>query len=129
MTELESLYAQTLQVGFLVLRQAVESGDRDWVNAELELLHNVPSLIGEGNTRRHRYFWDQERPRYLSWVSGPGRDIAKSRMLTYYEPIWNEMGPLGSRRISRRRSRISPSLGWRSSQASGKPHNFTKARL
>jgi hypothetical protein len=94
MTQLELLYAQNLQVGFIVLRQAVESGIRDWINAELELLHNVPTLMGESNKERHRYFWYKERARYLDWVSGPGRETAKSRMLTYYEPIWSEMEPL-----------------------------------
>ena len=94
MTQLDSMYVNMLEVGFLVLRQAVESGDRDWIDAELELLHNVPSLIGEDNKRRHEYFWEKERVHYMSWVSGPGRDRARSRMRTYYEPIWSEMGPL-----------------------------------
>jgi hypothetical protein len=93
-TPIDSLYAQILQAGFLVLRQAFESGIQDWINAELELLRNVPSLIGETNTARHRYFWYKERKRYLDWVSESGRDQAKSRMMTYYLPIWDEMEPL-----------------------------------
>jgi hypothetical protein len=94
MGELEVLYAQMLTVGFVVMRQAVESANRDWIDAELELLHNVPSLMGERNVHRHRYFWLQERPHYIEWVSAPGREPAKSRMLTYYKPIWDEMEPL-----------------------------------
>lgn len=94
MTQIDISYKHILEVGFIVMRQAVESGDRDWIDAEIELLHNVPSLIGEENKHRHRYFWDKERAHYLDWVSGPGRDKAKSRMLTYYEPIWSEMEPL-----------------------------------
>lgn len=97
MTPMDSLYAQTLRVGFLVLRQAFESGIRDWINAELELLHNVPTLIGETNKERHRYFWHKERRRYMDWASAPGRDQAKSRMMTYYQPIWDEMEPLITR--------------------------------
>lgn len=91
MSRLDGFYARTLQVGILVLRQAVESGNREWIDAELELLHNVPSLLGEDNKRRHQYFWDKERTSYIEWVSAPGREEAKSRMRTYYEPIWNEM--------------------------------------
>jgi hypothetical protein len=101
MTQLELLYAEMLGVGFLVLRQAVESGNRDWINAELELLHNVPSLIGEENKERHRYFWYKERARYVDWISGPGRDEARSRMLTYYDPIWTEMAPLVEQLLER----------------------------
>lgn len=93
MSELDLLYAQALHVGFTVLRQAVDSGSREWVDAELELLHNVPSLIGEGNKERHRYFWFRERTHYIEWVSVPGRERARSRMRTYYEPVWSEMEP------------------------------------
>jgi hypothetical protein len=100
MDELDPLYARLLTVGFIVMRQAVESADRDWIDAELELLHNVPSLIGEGNLERHKYFWLQERTNHVQWVSAPGRETAKSRMLTYYKPVWDEMEPLFTRLIS-----------------------------
>jgi hypothetical protein len=91
MAELDLFYAQLLSVGFVVMRQAAEANNRDWLEAEFELLHNVPSLIGEPNAERHRYFWSQERTHYIEWVSAPGREEAKARMTTYYEPIWNEM--------------------------------------
>ena len=91
MTTLDSFYSQLLRVGFLVLRQAVDSDDPAWVNAEIELLHNVPSLLGEGNFRRHRYFWRKERTHYIEWVLNGGGELAKSRMRTFYEPIWEEM--------------------------------------
>lgn len=97
MANLDLLYARFLQVGFIVMKQAVESANRDWIDAELELLHNVPSLVGEGNAERHRYFWLQERTHHIDWVSAPGREEAKSRMLTYYKPIWDEMEPLVTR--------------------------------
>ena len=94
MGELDLLYARFLAVGFVVMRQAVESADRDWIDAELELLHNVPSLIGENNVERHQYFWSQERTHHIQWASAPGREEAQSRMLTYYKPLWDEMEPL-----------------------------------
>lgn len=102
MVELDLLYAQFLTVGFVVMRQAIESADRDWMDAELELLHNVPSLIGEGNVERHRYFWFQERTHHVQWVSAPGREVAKSRMLTYYQPLWDEMEPVVTRLLAPR---------------------------
>ena len=75
----------------------MESGDRAWLDVEMELLHNVPSLIGEGNVERHKYFWYQERPHYVEWVSAPGREIAYGRMTAYYQPIWQEMQTLITR--------------------------------
>lgn len=97
MGELDLLYAQFLSVGFVVMRQAAETANREWIDAELELLHNVPSLIGEANPRRHSYFWFKEREHYIEWVSTPGQEQAKSRMLTYYKPIWDEIEPLVTR--------------------------------
>jgi hypothetical protein len=94
MAKLDLLYAHLLAVGFVVMRQAAESKNRDWLEAEFELLHNVPSLIGETNPERHWYFWSQERNHYIEWASAPGREQAKSRMLTYYKPTWDEMEPL-----------------------------------
>ncbi len=94
MSELDRLYARLLQVGFVVLNQALQAGNRDWVRAEIELLHNIPSLLGEDNTERHQYFWTGERQHYLDWLSQHGTAEARSRMQTFYEPLWNEMEPL-----------------------------------
>jgi hypothetical protein len=94
MTKLDQLYIQFLHLGLLVLREAIASGDTDWANAEVELLHNVPSLIGETNAARHEYFWLQERTSYIGWTSASGREYQRSRMRTYYEPIWREIETL-----------------------------------
>jgi hypothetical protein len=93
MSEIDDLYCQLLRLGFVVLRQAADASDLDWINAELEMLHNVPSLIGESNPTRHGYYWLHERTAYLQWLSAPGRELQRSRMATFYEPIWKEMEP------------------------------------
>jgi len=94
MDELERLYGRLLQVGFIVMGQAADSGNLDWLRAEIELLHNVPSLLCETNNKRHEYFWNGERPHYLDWLSEHGNEDAKARMRTFYLPIWNEMEPI-----------------------------------
>ena len=48
MTELDDHYKMLLSAGFIVLREALDSGIADWANAEIEMLHNVPSLIVTG---------------------------------------------------------------------------------
>jgi hypothetical protein len=93
MDERDILYARFLQVGFIVLNQAVDSGDQDWIRAEIELLHNVPGLLQESNLERHHYFWNQERTHYIDWVQAHGSEEARSRMRTYYAPIWDELEP------------------------------------
>ncbi|WP_435009058.1 hypothetical protein P12x_000308 [Tundrisphaera lichenicola] len=91
---LDAFYLQMLTVGLLVLRQAADEDDTPWIRAEVEFLHNIPSLIGETNLHRHRYFWSKERPHYIQWVSASGREAPRSRMRTFYEPIWQEMEPV-----------------------------------
>jgi hypothetical protein len=86
------------------MRQAVESADRDWVDAELELLHNLPSLIGEANVERHKYFCSQERAHHVQWASAPGREQARARTLTYYKPLWDDMEPVLTRFIAQHAS-------------------------
>jgi hypothetical protein len=92
MDALNAFYGRLLQVGFIVLRQAVWSNDPEWAQVEVQHLHNIPSLINEPNIQRHRYFWYQERGQYIEWVAKKGGE-PKSRMLVYYAPIWNEMEP------------------------------------
>jgi hypothetical protein len=94
MDELDRLYGRMLQAGLLVLNQALDAGDVEWAKAETQLLHNVPSLLGEENAERHAYFWNEERDQYLEWMAQHGSELARSRMRTYYEPVWDEMEPL-----------------------------------
>ena len=91
---LDALYTQFLTAGFILLREAAHACDHEWLAAEIELLHNVPSLIGETNFFRHEYFWEKERTTYLQWVNAPGREFQKSRAATFYDPFWEEMAPL-----------------------------------
>jgi hypothetical protein len=92
METLNAFYARLLELGFVVLRQALDGKDWEWAQAEHRFLHNVPSLMNEPNIERHRYFWCQEREQYLEWASAAG-DEPKSRMLTYYAPLLKEMEP------------------------------------
>ena len=94
MNDLDLLYGKLLSLGFVVLRQAVDSGNREWIEAEVEMLHNIPSLLGEQNVERHRYYWFTERSHYIDWTGAAGREVARSRMQTFYQPIWQEMEPL-----------------------------------
>jgi len=99
MNELDRLYAELLRVGLVVLRQANDSGDHEWVRAEVDLLHNLPGLLDETNPERHRHFWHEERQQYIDWLSAHGSAEAASRMRTYYEPIWAQLETLVEERF------------------------------
>ncbi|MDZ4849845.1 MAG: hypothetical protein SGI77_11150 [Pirellulaceae bacterium] len=91
MSDLDDGYKMLLNVGFIVLRDAIQSGTAEWIKAEMKMLHNIPSLIGEPNAERHKYYWHHERKAYMDWILKYGSEYAKSRMLTFYEPTWEIM--------------------------------------
>ncbi len=94
MDSLNGLYAIHLARGLVLIREAIQSRDYECAEAEVTLLHNIPSLLDEPNIERHRYFWLVERAAYIEWASAPGRETSLSRMNAYYEPLWLEMEPI-----------------------------------
>ncbi len=90
MDAVNAVYTRFLAIGFVVLKQAFYSKDLEWLEAEIELLHNIPSLINEPNIERHRCFWTIERDLYVEKINSMRRDEPKTRMMTYYEPLWEE---------------------------------------
>jgi hypothetical protein len=94
MNELNSLYAQLLHFGLILIREAIRSHEYEWAEAEADFLHNIPSLFDEPNVHRHQYFWLQERDLYLARLNRLQNEQANSRLRTYYQPIWQEMEPL-----------------------------------
>src|SRR4051794_18906821 len=100
MNELNSYYAKILHYGLLVIREAALQNDMEWIKAESQFLHNIPSLIDEPNVQRHEYFWSKERQAYIDWVNASGGETARKRMRMFYEPIWKEMAPLMTELLS-----------------------------
>lgn len=91
--ELDRLYIRMLRYGLPQLQSAAYSNDTEWLRAEIELLHNIPSLVGEQNVLRHLYFWESERGAYLEWVRNRGGERLDEAM-AIYKPLWDEMEPL-----------------------------------
>lgn len=94
MEELNAFYNRLLLFGLVILREAIHARNEDWAKAEVEMLHNIPSLIGEQNLERHRYFWFVERDLYIEKIAALGLDGPKLRVRTFYEPIWRDMEPV-----------------------------------
>ena len=94
MTERDSIYVQILQQCLLRIRDSAALGHLDYCTAESEHLHNTPSLIGETNEERHRYYFSQERAHYLDHVdrSIPGLDFTLHR----YEELWLRLSQLNA---------------------------------
>ena len=88
----DDLYRQLLHFGLCQLRDTALSGNADYCAIEAEHLHNIPSLIGEANEHRHRYYFDKERVHYLESVdqSLPGIEFTIRR----YHDVWNRLAQL-----------------------------------
>lgn len=93
MDELNSLYLQMMQLGMLVLRQAVSEHDEQWAAAETELFHNVPNLINDFDVEQYRYFWNATRVARIEWIEANDHETARCRMRVYYDPICKQVEP------------------------------------
>lgn len=91
MREIDKCYVKLQEVGFVILRQACDMKDPAWIAAEVEFLHNVPSLIGETNKERHLYFFNQEQTQYRQSILNIANPVATSRWGTYYSPILQKL--------------------------------------
>lgn len=100
MRVLDDFYRQILCFGLYKVRDAIHSKQFEWAEAHAEMLHNIPSLIGEKNVHRHWYYWTTERESYTDWTSGRGRSEARSHMRIFYEPIWNEMSSVIAKHVA-----------------------------
>lgn len=88
---MDELYRQLLNAGFILLRNASWVSNLEWISAELEFLHNVPSLIFESNWLRHEYFWVHERSMYMEWAAKTNIPLQQSLMRAFYIPVWDEL--------------------------------------
>ena len=89
MSERDQIYIRILEHGLLRLRDAGLLGMVEYCAIEAEHLHNLPSLIGETNERRHEHYFENERMYYLKRVnrSVPLLDFTLRR----YEECWQEL--------------------------------------
>lgn len=72
---LNSIYLELLRLGLPRIQLAFYSQNKEWLRAEIEFLHNIPSLIGETNGLRHEYFWSSERALYWEAIDELDEEI------------------------------------------------------
>ncbi len=100
----EQAYLDLLERGLVLLRNFAHFGDVDLCRIEADHLHNIPSLLHEGNERRHEYYIRGERGLYLQrlrervaavyleqvaiWYSGPWRVLAEAAGVRL--PAWDQ---------------------------------------
>ena len=85
------VYLWILDCGLTAGRDAGLSGNLVRCTAELEHLHNLPSLIGERNVHRHLYYIGAERTMYLKSVIENNQLDWKEFVALAYLRRWKEL--------------------------------------
>ena len=84
---MDEIYLEILRKGMPLLQMAITSRNEAWMDAEIDMLHNIPSLIGESNLHRHEYYWTAERIAYIDAILKIGGDPVEYMQLCY-DPLW-----------------------------------------
>jgi hypothetical protein len=87
---LDTLYLTILQKGLLFSREAHSQRLCDWLGAEIEFLHNIPSLMGDTNLHRHVYFVQGEWDLYMQTMREKCPDML-TYTEAYYGPVLKEL--------------------------------------
>lgn len=88
MNLLDSAYRDLLTFGLLRIRDLCDQGNSAEARIEAEHIHNVPSLIGEGNKHRHAYYLEKERFLYMQSLKDLGGASPFAYLEARYMPIW-----------------------------------------
>ncbi len=86
MNSRDQAYLEILGFGLLRIRECAALGLHHYCAVEADHLHNIPSLIGETNEKRHEYYIREERGLYLERVDRTIEGI--SFTLNRYAELW-----------------------------------------
>jgi len=74
-----------LQTGVVEARSAGWSKDADLGAAQADHIHNLPDLLRRYSPRKLKYYWNRERPLFISRMGGQP---------LVFEELWAELEPL-----------------------------------
>jgi hypothetical protein len=81
-------YLDLLHYGLVLLRNFAHSGRVELCRIEAEHLHEVPTLIGEANERRHVYYLRGTRGLYLQQLRALGDAAYLEQATLWYARPW-----------------------------------------
>jgi len=82
-TEIAEILTEILTIGLLRIRALGWSGNADRCAIEADHIHNVPDLLAHYSPERLVYYWNVERPSYISQT--PASELAD------WEPLWRQL--------------------------------------
>ncbi|HMC66426.1 MAG TPA: hypothetical protein VKI65_15940 [Gemmataceae bacterium] len=87
--EIAEIIAEIIKSGVLRIRSAGWSGDANRCATEADHIHNLPSILNHYSTEALRYYWEIERPAFISQTS-PDE-------LASLAPLWEKLSHFAAR--------------------------------
>ena len=93
-SEIAEIVLEILRVGLLRVRAVGWCGDGRRCAVEADHLHNLPTLLARFSADLLRFYWEVERPAFLSQ--------SESDACQAFEPLWTHLRRSSAARQSRR---------------------------
>ncbi|WP_406698386.1 hypothetical protein V5E97_05940 [Singulisphaera sp. Ch08] len=91
MSELDWIYQRILMCGLVSVRKALRLGEHEYCKCEIEHLHELPTLIGDENILRHRYYATGTRELYKRCLIMIDSTFARDHIETAYVGYWKAL--------------------------------------
>ncbi len=95
----EQAYLDLLERGLVLLRNFARLGDIDLCRIEADHLHNIPSLLHEGNEHRHEYYIRGERGLFLQRLRERGAAVYLEQVAIWYSGPWRVLAEAAGVRL------------------------------
>jgi hypothetical protein len=96
----DKAYLNLLHCGLVMLRNIAHSGQIDLCRIEAEHLHEIPTLVGEPNERRHEYYLRGTRELYLQSLRELGAEEYLENANIWYSEPWQVLASVAKVRPS-----------------------------
>ena len=81
-TDIADIILRILQTGIVEARSAGWSKDAERCTAQADHIHNLPDLLRRYSPRKLKYYWNRERPLFISGMGGQP---------LVFEELWAEL--------------------------------------
>lgn len=98
-TPRDRAYLDILHYGLVLLRNFARGGRLEFCPVEAEHLHEMPTLIGEENERRHVYYLRGTRSLYLSQLRELGDATYLEQVSIWYIRPWRMLADAAGWRL------------------------------
>ena len=95
----DKAYLDLLHSGLVLLRNFARGGRLEFCPVEAEHLHEIPTLIGETNERRHVYYLRGTRGLYLQQLRALGDAAYLEQVSIWYSGPWRVLADVAGMRL------------------------------